>query len=89
MVTLRVMLEKMIEVGASDLHLTVGAPPTLRVDGKLERMQIDSLTPEMTKKLAYSIMNEKQRIRFEENSELDLSFGIEQMSRFRCNIFVN
>ena len=88
MVTLRVMLEKMVEVGASDLHLTVGAPPTLRIDGKLEKMQIDSLTPEMTKKLAYSIMNEKQRMRFEENSELDLSFGIERMSRFRCNIFV-
>ncbi|MCH9031505.1 MAG: type IV pilus twitching motility protein PilT [candidate division Zixibacteria bacterium] len=88
MITLRELLEKMVELGASDLHLTVGAPPTLRIDGKLEKMQTDSLSPEMTKKLAYSIMNEKQRMRFEENSELDLSFGIEQMCRFRCNIFV-
>lgn len=88
MVTLRELLGEMIESGASDLHLTVGAPPTLRIDGKLVRMSHDILSPDMTKKLAYSIMNEKQRQRFEETSELDLSFGIEQMSRFRCNVFV-
>ena len=88
MVTLRELLEKMVEMDASDLHLTVGAPPVVRVDGKLVRMQYDMLTAEMTKKLAYSIMNEKQRQRFEETSELDLSFGIEQMSRFRCNVFM-
>ena len=88
MVTLRELLEKMLEMDASDLHLTVGAPPVARVDGKLVRMQYDMLTSEMTKKLAYSIMNEKQRQRFEETSELDLSFGIEQMSRFRCNVYM-
>lgn len=88
MVTLRELLEQMIEENASDLHLTVGAPPVVRIDGKLVRLQHDVLTPDMTKKLAYSIMNEKQRQRFEESNELDLSFGIEQMSRFRCNVYM-
>jgi twitching motility protein PilT len=88
MITLRQLLEDMVKMDASDLHLTVGAPPVVRVDGKLIRMQYDTLTPETTKKLAYSIMNEKQRLKFETNSELDLSFGIESMSRFRCNIFM-
>ncbi len=78
----------MIKKNASDLHLTVGVPPVLRIDGGLVRLDMDILTPEMTKKLAYSMMNEKQRLKFEESSELDLSFGIENLSRFRCNIFV-
>jgi len=88
MVGLRQLLEEMVKMDASDLHLTVGSPPVARVDGKLVRMAYDPLTPEMTKKLAYSIMNEKQRLKFETASELDLSFGIENMSRFRCNVFV-
>lgn len=88
MVTLRELLELMHERRASDLHLTVGSPPQIRVDGRLMRTDMDALTPEMTKKLAYSVMNEKQRKKFEENWELDLSFGIENLSRFRCNVFV-
>jgi len=88
MISLRELLEFMIQKGASDLHLTVGVPPVIRVDGKLVKMDMDILTPEVTKKLAYSMMNEKQRLKFEENSELDLSFGIENLSRFRCNVFV-
>ena len=88
MVGLRQLLEEMVKMDASDLHLTVGAPPVVRVDGKLVRMQYDILAPDDTKKLAYSIMNEKQRLKFETSSELDLSFGIEQLSRFRCNVFM-
>jgi twitching motility protein PilT len=88
MIGLRQLLEDMIKLNASDLHLTVGAPPVVRVDGRLIKMDYDTLTPEETKKLAYSIMNEKQRLKFETSSELDLSFGIEQMSRFRCNVFM-
>ncbi len=88
MVTLRELLELMVKRNASDLHLTVGSPPQLRIDGKLVKTEFDPLTPEDTRKLAYSIMSEKQRKRFEEQSELDLSFGIEQMSRFRCNVFM-
>ncbi|HHI03002.1 MAG: type IV pili twitching motility protein PilT [Candidatus Zixiibacteriota bacterium] len=88
MVGLRQLLEEMVKAGASDLHLTVGSPPVIRVDGKLSQMPYDPLTPEITKKLAYSIMSEKQRLKFENNSELDLSFGIENLSRFRGNVFV-
>jgi len=88
MLTLRELLEMMAERHASDLHLTVGSPPRMRIDGRLQMLDGDVLIPEHTKKLAYSIMNEKQRKRFEETWELDLSFGIENLSRFRCNVFV-
>lgn len=88
MVNLREMLEQMVKMGASDLHLTVGSPPVVRVDGKLQRLQHDTLTGEMTKKLAYSMLNEKQKTKFEQNNELDFSFGIESMSRFRANMFM-
>ncbi len=88
MVTLRELLELMVKKNASDLHLTTGSPPQLRVDGKLIKTDYDILNAEDTKKLAYSIMNEKQKQKFEEKSELDLSFGIEHLSRFRCNVFI-
>ncbi|MEE9441202.1 MAG: type IV pilus twitching motility protein PilT [candidate division Zixibacteria bacterium] len=87
MVTLRDLLQEMVKKGASDLHLTVGIPPMTRIDGNLVRTEHEVLTAEMTLKLAYSIMNEKQRKKFEENNELDLSFGLESLSRFRCNVF--
>lgn len=88
MVSLRELLEIMVKKNASDLHLTVGSPPQLRVDGKLIKTEFELLTAEDTKKLAYSIMSEKQKQTFEEKSELDLSFGIEHLSRFRCNVFM-
>ena len=88
MVNLRELLEILIEKNASDLHLAVGSPPQIRVDGRLLTLDMDALTPDVTKKLAYSMMSERQKQRFEENSELDMSFGIENMSRFRCNVFV-
>ena len=88
MVTLRELLELMVKRNSSDLHITVGSPPILRIDGKLVKTDYDTLSPEQTKKLAYSVMNERQRQKFEENSELDLSFGVEQLSRFRCNVFM-
>lgn len=86
--TLRELLEQMVKMNASDLHLTVGSPPVVRVDGKLTRLNHDSLTSDQTKKLSYSMLNEKQKQKFEQNSELDFSFGIESMSRFRCNMFM-
>jgi len=88
MVSLRELLEEMVKMGASDLHLTVGTPPVVRVDGKLQRLSYDILTSEQTKKIAYAMLNEKQKLKFEQNSELDFSFGIESMSRFRCNMFM-
>jgi len=88
MITLRELLEVMAKKNASDLHITVGSPPVIRVDGKLIKTDYDILGPEQTKKLAYSVMNERQRQQFEENSELDLSFGVESLSRYRCNVFM-
>lgn len=88
MVSLRELLEQMVQMGASDLHLTAGSPPVVRVDGKLQRMPYDLLTNDETKKIAYSMLNEKQKLKFEQNWELDFSFGIESMSRFRANIFM-
>jgi twitching motility protein PilT len=88
MVTLRELLELMVKKNSSDLHITVGSPPVLRIDGTLVKTDYDTLGPEQTKKLSYSVMNERQRQKFEENSELDLSFGVEQLSRFRCNVFM-
>ena len=88
MVSLRELLEQMVQMGASDLHLTAGSPPVVRVDGKLQRMPYDMLTNDETKKVAYSMLNEKQKLKFEQNWELDFSFGIESMSRFRANIFM-
>ena len=88
MVSLRELLEQMVKMEASDLHLTVGSPPVIRVDGKLQRLNYDMLNSEETKKLGYSMLNEKQKMKFEQNSELDFSFGIEKMSRFRCNMFM-
>lgn len=88
MATLRELLEQMVEMGASDLHLTVGSPPMVRIDGKLTKTNHDILTGEVIKKLAYSMLNEKQKMKFEQNWELDFSFGIESMSRFRANMFM-
>ena len=88
MVTLRELLELIVKKNASDLHLTVGSPPQIRIDGRLVKTEHEILNVEDTKKLAYSIMNEKQKQKFEEKSELDLSFGIEHLSRFRCNVFM-
>lgn len=88
MLSLRELLEQMVKMGASDLHLTVGSAPVVRVDGKLQRLPQDILTAEQIKKIAYSMLNEKQKLKFEQNWELDFSFGIESMSRFRANIFM-
>ncbi len=73
---------------ASDLHITAGSPPAIRVDGKIMPLtQYPVLQPKDTQKLIYSIMNEKQRNRFEQDKELDFSFGIKDIGRFRVNVF--
>jgi twitching motility protein PilT len=78
----------MIEKGASDLHITTGSPPQLRIDGGLVPLKMDPLTPVQTKQLCYSILTEEQKVRFEKHNEIDLSFGVKNLARFRCNIFV-
>ncbi|MEW6213895.1 MAG: type IV pilus twitching motility protein PilT [Nitrospirota bacterium] len=88
MATLYDLLNIMIERGASDLHITTGTPPRLRVDGKLVSLDHPPLTTADTKALCYSILTDAQKHKFEENNELDLSFGVKGLSRFRANIFM-
>jgi twitching motility protein PilT len=88
MASLPELLKIMIEKDASDLHLTVGSPPQIRVDGNLVGLHMEPLTPVETKQMCYSVLTEAQKKRFEEDSELDLSFGIKDLSRFRANMFV-
>jgi twitching motility protein PilT len=82
------LLKIMIEKGATDLHISTGSPPRIRVDGKLLPTDGPSLTPSDTKALCYSILTDSQKHKFEENNELDLSFGVKGLSRFRANIFM-
>jgi len=86
--TLRALLEEMIDKGASDLHLSAGEVPKLRVDGKLENSNYGTqLGPRDTQSLSYSILTEQQKKRFEQEDELDLSFSVQNLSRFRGNVF--
>ena len=88
MATLYDLLRMIIEKNASDLHITTGSPPRLRIDGKLEQLDHPPLTPADTKALCYSILTDAQKHKYEENNELDLSFGVKGLSRFRGNIFM-
>ena len=78
----------MVEKGSSDLHITTGSPPQLRIDGRLVPLKIPPLSPVETKQLCYSILTDAQKHRFEEDNELDLSFGVKNLSRFRANIYM-
>lgn len=88
MATLYELLELMVKSNASDLHITTGSPPRIRVDGKLIPLNMPPLSATETKELCYSILTDAQKHRFEENLELDLSFGVKGLSRFRANIFM-
>ena len=87
-VTLIQLLRAMIERGASDLHLTKGTPPQFRIDGSLVPLKMPPLRPEDVKLLVYSAINEEQKIKFEKTMELDFSFGVRGLSRFRGNLFM-
>ena len=85
---LRVLLQEMIQRGASDLHVTVGNPPKVRIDGDLTNSKITQvLAPKDTLSLAYSILTDNQKKRFETDDELDFSFGVQNLSRFRGNVY--
>jgi twitching motility protein PilT len=88
MATLYDLLKTMIEKNASDLHISTSTPPRIRIDGKLIPLTQANLTPAETKSLCYSILTDTQKHKFEENNELDLSFGVKGLSRFRANIFM-
>ncbi|MEQ1857115.1 MAG: type IV pilus twitching motility protein PilT [Longimicrobiales bacterium] len=86
--SLRVLLQEMIQRGASDLHITVGNPAKLRIDGDLTNSRINQvLAPKDTLALAYSILTDNQKKRFETEDELDFSFGVQNLSRFRGNVY--
>jgi twitching motility protein PilT len=87
MATLPELLKTMVEMDGSDLHITTDSPPQIRVHGELERLAMPAMTPSETKQLAYSVLTDTQKKRFEETLELDFSFGIRGMARFRCNVF--
>ncbi len=86
-IALSELLRKMIELGGSDLHITTNSAPMVRVHGVLRPLEYSELTPGETKQLAYSVLTDAQKHRFEESLELDFSFGIKGLSRFRANIF--
>ncbi|MEO6593605.1 MAG: type IV pilus twitching motility protein PilT [Planctomycetota bacterium] len=82
------LLNLMVQRGGSDLHLSVGAPPKIRIDGKLVDTEYEPLMPEATKKLVYSVIGPDQVAKFEKNLEIDFSFGVQNLGRFRTNAFI-
>jgi twitching motility protein PilT len=88
MISLHQLLKVMVEKGATDLHITTGTPPQIRVDGRLVPLAMDPLSGADTKNLCYSILTDAQKHKFEDNNELDLSFGVKGLSRFRANMFM-
>jgi twitching motility protein PilT len=87
MATLPELLKTTVEMQGSDLHIATNTPPQIRVHGHLQRLQMPDLTPSETKQLVYSVLTDAQKKRFEETMELDFSFGIKGLARFRCNVF--
>ncbi len=85
-ITLSELLKKMIEMGGSDLHISTNSPPRVRVHGRLKPLDMPPLTAADTKALAYSVLTDAQKHRFEENLELDFSFGLKNLARFRGNL---
>ncbi|OGQ90469.1 MAG: type IV pili twitching motility protein PilT [Deltaproteobacteria bacterium RIFOXYA12_FULL_58_15] len=86
--TLQVLLKTMHEKGASDLHITTGSPPRLRIDGRMVPLRTEPLTAVQTKQLCYSVLTDSQKHTFEEENELDLSFGVKNLARFRANVYM-
>jgi twitching motility protein PilT len=86
--TLHQLLKQMVEMGASDLHLTTSSPPMVRLDGRLIPLPYPPMTVSETKHLAYSVLTDSQKHRFEESLELDFSFGVKGLARFRANNFM-
>jgi twitching motility protein PilT len=88
MISIDELLTNMVQRGGSDLHISAGSPPRIRVDGILVNTEHDVLSPEVTQKLIYSFLSNEQVAVFEKNLELDLSFGIDTLGRFRVNVFM-
>lgn len=87
MITLLQLLKFASDQGASDLHVVAGSQPALRVNGRIVRVKTDALSKEQTRKLCYSVLSDHQKSRFEEAKELDFSFDVKNLARFRANYF--
>jgi len=88
MATLPELLKSLAAMDGSDLHITTASPPQVRVHGHLQRLALPDLGPAETKQLVYSVLTDAQKKRYEETQELDFSFGIKGLARFRCNVFI-
>jgi twitching motility protein PilT len=88
MVSLEELLQLLVQRGGSDLHVAAGSAPRIRVDGKLLPTEFDVMSREETQKLVYGVLSEDQIARFEKDLELDLSFGVDTLGRFRTNVFL-
>jgi twitching motility protein PilT len=86
-ISLPVLLKTMVDQDASDLHIAVGVPPEFRIQGKMIKVKADPLTPQDTKEICYSVLTDVQKVEFERSFEIDFSFGIKEISRFRGNLF--
>lgn len=87
MVTLSTLLRAMLEHKASDMHVTSGSPPSFRVNGRILKAKTATLSPAETKELCYSVLTDTQRARFEQERQIDFSFGIRDVARFRANVY--
>jgi twitching motility protein PilT len=87
MITIEELLTLLVQRRGSDLHISAGSPPKIRIDGKLVNTEHEMLTPDTTQKLIYSVLAGEQIARYEKEMELDLSFGIDGLGRFRVNVF--
>jgi twitching motility protein PilT len=83
------LLRLIVDKQGSDLHLTVGSPPMLRLQGKLWPTDLPVLTAKETRRLVFQFLNNDQRERFERDMELDISYELEKVARYRCNIFIS
>lgn len=88
MLNLHQLLKILVESNGSDLHITTNTPPQIRVDGKMTPLDFPPMNQVETKQLCYSVLTDSQKHKFEEENELDLSFGVKGLSRFRGNIFI-
>src|SRR3989338_2793563 len=86
-ISLPALLKAMVQQDASDLHLTVGVPPEFRIQGKMVKVKMDPLVAEVTKELCYSVLTDSQKAEYEAEQEIDFSFGIKDVARFRGNLF--
>jgi len=86
-VTIHQLLKTLVDQGGTDLHISTNSPPQIRIDGKMVPLQVPPMTAPETKNLIYSVLTDNQKHRFEESLELDFSFGVKSLARFRANVF--